>query len=84
MSIIGELKLIDGFFDDDSFFMRGINGYAIHHVYKAEGIRSLGRRIGKKSVTLRLDEKNTLHIPKELNEQLAKELFMIADELEGI
>ncbi|MBA2873153.1 hypothetical protein HNQ85_003491 [Anoxybacillus calidus] len=83
MSVIDQLELIDGYFDEDSFYMRGIAGFAIEGRYKANGLRSLARLIHENEpFNIIIDSERTIFVPVELNAKLKQELFMIADELE--
>lgn len=85
MATIDELTLIDGYFDGDRFIMRGIGGNAVEGFYKAEGLYSLARIIhDNEPFSFIIDKDRTLFVPVELNKQLKKELFLIAEELEGV
>lgn len=85
MSVIDELKVIDGYFDGDRFIMRGIGGYAVEGFYKAEGLTSLARLIhDNEPFSFIIDKNRTIFVPVEINRQLKNELFMIAEELEGV
>lgn len=83
MAKIDDLKIVDGVMVGDRFIMDGLGGNVVEGVYDAEGLRSLGRWIkGSDPVTITIGEESMLYIPVEMNRQLARELFMIADELE--
>ena len=83
MAKIDGLKVVNGVMVGDRFIMDGLGGNVIEGVYDAEGLRSLGRWIkGSDPVTLTIGEERMLYIPVELNGRIAKELSMIAYELE--
>jgi hypothetical protein len=83
MSVIDQLEVIDGYFEDDSFYMRGIAGYAIEGRYKEDDLRSLARLIQEdEPFNIIIDSERTVFVPVELNAKIKQELFMIADELE--
>jgi len=83
MAKIDGLKVVNGVMVGDRFIMDGLGGNVIEGVYDAEGLRSLGRWIkGSDPVTLTIGEESMLYIPVELNGRIAKELSMIAYELE--
>lgn len=87
--MIDKLKIIDGYIDyvedEARFIMRGINGYAVTGVYKADGLRDLARVIhDNEPFSFIIDKKRTIFVPVESNVQIKKELFLIADELEGL
>lgn len=83
MSVIDQLEIIDGYLDKERFIMRGMAGYAVNGVYKAEGLRSMARLIDiGEPLSFTIDSERTIFVPVEKNEQLQQELFMIADELE--
>lgn len=83
MAVIDQLEIIDGYFEDNKFIMRGIAGHAMIGTYKAEGMRSLARLIqDSEPFSFTIDKERTIFVPVELNLQLKKELNMIADELE--
>lgn len=85
MAVIDELKVIDGYFDEDRFIMRGLGGNALEGFYKAEGLYSLARLIhDKEPFSFIIDKDRTLFVPVELNKQIKKELFLIAEELERL
>lgn len=85
MATIDELKVIDGYFAGNRFIMRGLGGNALEGFYKAEGLYSLARIIhDKEPFSLTIDKDRTLFIPVELNKQIKKELFLIAEELERL
>lgn len=85
MSAIDELKVIDGYFEDERFVMRGIAGFAVYGTYKADGLRSMARLIhDDEPFSLTIDKDRVIHIPVEQNKQIKKELNMIATELEEI
>jgi hypothetical protein len=82
MHILDELKVIDGYFEGDRFIMRGISGHAIYGVYKAAGLSSLARLIhDNEPFSFTIDKDKVIHVPVELNKQLKKEMFLIAEEL---
>jgi hypothetical protein len=84
MSIIDQLEVIDGYFDDDSFYMRGIAGFAIEGRYKANGLRSMARLIDENEpFAFIIDRERKVYVPIEFNKRIKQELFMIADELES-
>lgn len=83
MDIIDELRIIDGVFADGRFIMRGIAGHAVYDIYSTQGLRSMGRLILEgEPINIVIDKDKKIHVPLELNGQLKRELFMIADELE--
>ena len=83
--ILDQLEVIDGYFDDNVFYMRGIAGYAIEGRYKAEGLRSLARLIDENEpFSFVIDGETMIHVPVELNKRIIQELNMIADELDTI
>lgn len=85
MAVIDELKIIDGYFEGSRFLMRGINGYAVHDYYKADGIASFARLIDDNDpLTIVIDKECKIVVPVEMNKQIKKELFMIAEELEKL
>jgi hypothetical protein len=84
MSVIDQLQVIDGYFEDDVFYMRGIAGYAVEGRYKAKGLRSMARLIDENEpFSFIIDKETMVHVPLELNARIKKELNMIADELEA-
>lgn len=65
--------------------MRTIGGQEVNGIYRADGLRSLARLMDDDTpTTLKIDKDNQIYIPKELNREISKELFKIADELEGV
>jgi len=83
MAVIDELKVIDGYIQDDKFIMRGIGKHTVYGKYKAEGLRSLARIIhDSEPFNFTIDKDNKIFVPVELNKQIKKELNMIANELE--
>lgn len=85
MATIDELKVIDGYFDGDRFIMRRIGGNAVEGYYKAEGLTSMARIIhDNEPFSFTIDKNRTLFVPVELNKQIKKELFLIAEELEKL
>ncbi|MBW9219802.1 hypothetical protein CI793_12320 [Anoxybacillus ayderensis] len=83
--ILDQLEVIDGYFDDNVFYMRGIGGYAIEGRYKAKGLRSLARLIDENEpFSFIVDKETIVHVPVELNKRIKQELNMIADELDTI
>ncbi|EMI11258.1 hypothetical protein [Anoxybacillus gonensis] len=84
MSVIDQLEVIDGYFEDNIFYMRGIAGYAIEGRYKAAGLRSMARLIDENEpFSFIIDKEMMVHVPVELNKRIIQELNMIADELEA-
>lgn len=84
MSVTDNLEIIDGYFVDGRFIMRGIAGHAVVGTYKANGLRSMARLIQEgEQLNFTIDKERTIFVPVEKNGQLKRELFMIADELEG-
>jgi len=79
-----ELRMVDGYFDKDTFVMKGLNGHALEGRYKAKGLRSMARLIGSDPITLIIDKYNRIRIPVDLNNRYKLELNMIADELENL
>ena len=77
-----ELRVIDGYFEQDRFIMKGINGHAVEGKHRATGLRSMARLIGSCPITLMIDKNNKIHLPIDLNDRYKFELNMIADELE--
>lgn len=83
MAIIDELQIIDGYFEDNRFIIRGIAGHAVYGRYKAEGLRSMAELVqGPDPLTLVIDKNRKIQVPVEMNERLKKELNLIADELD--
>jgi hypothetical protein len=85
MSIMDQLKVIDGYFDDNAFHMRGIGGLALKEGrFKANGLRSMARLIHENEpFSFTIDKETIVHVPIELNKRIKQELFMIADWLEA-
>lgn len=83
MSVIDRLEVIDGFFDGERFIMRGIAGFAMYGVYKADGLRSMARLIDDTPMSFTVDSERKIVVPVELNMKLKDELNEIADELEA-
>lgn len=85
MAVIDELKLVEGYFDDDRFIMRGIGGNVLQGVYKADGLTSMARLIhDNEPFSFTISKESTLFVPVELNKQIKKELLLIAGELERL
>lgn len=84
MAVIDELQVIDGYFDDDRFIMRGIARHAMIGAYKAEGLRSMARLIDNTPMSFKIDKDKTVFVPVEANARIKKELNKIADELESV
>jgi hypothetical protein len=83
MSVIDQLEIIDGYFDDGSFYMRSIAGFTLTGRYQAAGLRSLARLIDENEpFSLTIGSDTMIHVPVELNAKIKKELDMIADALE--
>jgi|UniRef100_C5DB28 hypothetical protein len=84
MSAMEWLKVIDGYFGDNAFYMRSIAGFPLEGRFKATGLRSLARLIDENEPFSFIMGSNTMiHVPVELNRQLKQELFMIAEKLEA-
>lgn len=78
------MKLIDGYIEGDRFIMKAIGGQEVNGIYRADGLRSFARLMDDNTpTTLTIDKDNQIYIPKELNREISKQLFKIADELEG-
>ncbi|MFS0662371.1 hypothetical protein AB1L07_26405 [Niallia alba] len=83
MAIIDDLKVIDGYFEENRFIMRGIAGYSLQGTYKAEGLLSLSRLIhDDEPFKFIIDNDKFVSVPVELNKELRKELRIIADEIQ--
>ncbi|MEK4886438.1 hypothetical protein NST81_17535 [Bacillus sp. FSL W8-0223] len=82
MSFIDNLEIIDGYIDEDRFFIKSIAGFVVNGFYKADGLRSLARLIHDDEPLNLFDEERTIFVPVEKNVQLKKELLMIADKLD--
>lgn len=83
MALIDELEVIDGYFQDNRFIMRGIGGHAVYGKYKSEGLRSMARLINNKvPLTIVIDKEREIFIPVKFNERLKQELYWIAEELD--
>ena len=83
MALIDELEVIDGYFQDNRFIMRGICGQAVYGKYKSEGLRSMARLINTKvPLTIVIDKEREIRIPMKFNERLKQELYWIAEELD--
>jgi hypothetical protein len=81
MDVIDQLDVIDGYFDGDRFYMRGIAGYAIEGRYEATGLRTMARLIDEKESFSFVVDGKLLHVPVELNSKIKRELNLIADAL---
>jgi hypothetical protein len=80
--VIDELEVLDGYFDSDRFILRGIVGYAMYGVYKADNMRSLARLIhDNEPFSFTINKEKMIRIPTELNKRIKYELTMVADEL---
>ncbi|MGG2972198.1 hypothetical protein [Geobacillus stearothermophilus] len=78
------LQVINGYFDDNAFYMRSIAGFPLEGRFKAAGLRSLARLIDETEPFSFIMGPNTMiHVPVELNRQLKQELFMIVEKLEA-
>ncbi|ARP44490.1 hypothetical protein AB4J90_18925 [Geobacillus thermodenitrificans] len=78
------LQVIDGYFDDNTFYMRSIAGFPLEGRFKAAGLRSLARLIDENEPFSFIMGQNTMiHVPVVLNRQLKQELFMIVEKLEA-
>jgi hypothetical protein len=78
-----ELELIDGYFEDDAFYIRSIAGFAMEGRYKSHGLRSLARLIDdNEPFSFTIGKDTFVHVPVEINAKLKRELMMIADELD--
>lgn len=76
--VIDELELLDGFFDNDRFILRGILGHAVFGNYNLEGLLSFSRLIQEgEPLRLIIDDDLSIPVPIELNIQLKKELEML-------
>ncbi|WP_199425730.1 hypothetical protein [Thermaerobacillus caldiproteolyticus] len=83
MDILDQLQLIDGYFEDDSFYMRSIAGFSLEGRYKAAGLRYLAVLIDENEpFSFTIGSNTMIHVPVELNEKLKQELNMIADTLD--
>jgi hypothetical protein len=81
---MNQLQVIDGYFDDNTFYIRSIAGFPLDGCFNATGLRSLSRLIDENEpFSFILNSDTLLHVPVELNRQLKQELLMIADELES-
>lgn len=83
MAVIDKLQVIDGYFENDRFIMRGIAGNAIYGAYKTDGLRSMARLIGDTPITLTIDKDRYIRVPIEANARIKYELNLIADESEN-
>ncbi|MEK5326191.1 hypothetical protein [Aeribacillus sp. FSL M8-0254] len=84
MSIMDQLKVIDGYFADNAFYISSIAGFPLEGRFKTSGLRSLAQLIDENEpFSFTLGSNTVLHVPVELNRQLKKELFMITDWLEA-
>lgn len=82
MAVIDQLEIIDGYFEDNRFIMRGIAGVAVEGKYKADGLYSLVRLIhDDEPFSFTIDKERTVFVPVEFNVKLKRELNMIANEL---
>jgi hypothetical protein len=64
--------------------MRSLAVFPFEGRFKATGLRSLARLISDDvPCSFIMDSDTFLHVPVELNRQLKKELFMIAERLEA-
>lgn len=78
MSEIDHLEVIDGYFEDDHFIMRGIAGHAMIGTYKADGIRSLARVIhDDEPFSFTIDKNKLIRVPVEANVRIKYELNLI-------
>lgn len=77
--VIDELQLLDGFFDNDSFILRGILGHAVFESYKLEGLLSFSRLIQEgEPLRIIIDDGLSIPVPLQLNLRLKNELEMLA------
>ena len=82
--MIDQLHIIDGYQDGERFHVRGIAGHAVDEWYRADGLRSMARIIAGEAFTMTIDGGyKEIHFTAEEAAQITKEMFMIADHLEG-
>ncbi|WP_231578625.1 hypothetical protein [Geobacillus kaustophilus] len=81
--MMDSLQIIDGYFSNKEFYMRSVAGFPLEGRFKTAGLRSLARLIDENEpFSFTLGPNTVLHVPVELNRQLKKELFMIAEKLD--
>lgn len=81
--VIDNLRLIDGFFENDSFNIRGILRHAVFESFKADGVIMLARLIQEdEPIKLIIDRDSCISIPVELNLLLKKEFETIYNYLQ--
>lgn len=78
-----QLEVIEGHFEGERFIMKGIGGYDISGTYKANGLLSMARLIDDdEPFSFYMGNDKSVFVPVELNKQIRKELFLIAEALE--
>ncbi|WP_026575965.1 hypothetical protein [Bacillus sp. UNC438CL73TsuS30] len=84
MSALDALKIVDGYFEDNRFIMRGLAGRAVFGTYTAAGLLSLANVISSRGEALRFTIDNDKHIELTAaqSKQFRSELLAIANELE--
>lgn len=84
MSIIDDLKIVEGYFEsNERFVIEKIAGYEAKGVYRAKGLRDMAGLIQiDEQLSFYIGHGKKIIVPIEENEQLRNELFLIADELE--
>lgn len=83
MSVIDTFEIIDGYYDDQRFVMRGLAGKAVNYVYKVEGLLSLARIINNscEAVDFTIDHDTQINLTVSQFKKFRIELLAIANEL---
>lgn len=84
--IIDELKILDGYIDENRFIMRGIGENAVYGAFKADGLLAMSRLLGEQGEEFRfvIDKEKSILINAEDSITLYRELRLIADALETL